>query len=203
MSRDSKNRSPGRVRAGLATLRGAPPPASLVAAVAAFSAVIGISTALAGSPANSELAVEKDGQYPATPRVVVNSGTIPGVGEYELLVSRDYKGGLCTGLRLKGGAPGGGDVLGEGCGGPEDLNIGKMTAGDGSWTILHGKVPGTATKLTVTGAEGGSTLDLTPVEDGKGVDGRFVVKKLDGQVGRLQFDAVDSRGTEVASESLR
>ena len=140
--------------------------------------------------------------YPATDRVVVDSGRIPGVGDYQLLISRDYEGGLCTGLLIKGGDPGGGDVLGEGCGGPEDLNIGKMTAGDGTWTVLHGIVPPDTTSVQVVRASG-SKFELTPVQDAEEVVGKFVVKKVDGQVGALHFDALDARGDVITSEDFR
>jgi hypothetical protein len=119
-----------------------------------------------------------------------------------LLISRDYNGGLCTGLLLKGGDPGGGDVLGEGCGGPEDLNIGKMTAGDGSWTVLHGIVPPDATTVKVTPTDG-SKFELTPVQDAKGIEGKFVVEKVDGEVGALQFDALDAEGAVIQRENFR
>jgi len=203
MSQKSRGHSKARVRAGLATLRSAPPPASLVAALLAFLVVFAVSTTVAGGSDGSGLAVEPEGQYPATDRVVVDSGNLPGVGDYQLLTSRDYKGGLCTGLRLKRADSGGGDVLGEGCGGPEDLNIGKMTAGDGSWTVLNGIVPADAASIRVTPADGSAKFELTPVQDDKGVAGKFVVEKIDGEVGALQFDALDAQGEVLESESFR
>jgi hypothetical protein len=65
-------------------------------------------------------ALEKSGQFPATPRVPVATGFISEVGEYQLLHSRDFRGGMCIGLLLEKGDDDGGDVLTEGCGGPED-----------------------------------------------------------------------------------
>ena len=80
MSRTTRKDPTGGMRAGFATLRSAPPPASLVAALLAFSAIFAISTTVAGGSDGSGLVVEPDDMYPATDRVVVDSGRIPWCG---------------------------------------------------------------------------------------------------------------------------
>jgi len=177
------------------------PPAFLAALVVSFVAVVGVSSALVDDSLESpsiDNGVEKAGMYPATPRDVVAKGTIPGVGSYELTHARDYVGGMCVGLLLKGGDGHGGDVLSEGCGGPENLNIGKLTASDGSWTILHGKAPQSAAEVEVHQIDG-NTLVLPVTEDGKGIDGGWVVEKVDGTVGDVEFEAVDTVGRNLGS----
>jgi hypothetical protein len=197
--------SPNGPRRALQRLRDIPaPPAFLVALVASFVAVVGVSNALVDDGLDSasiDNGIEKPGMYPATPRVVVASGTIPGVGDYQLTHARDYKGGMCVGLLLKGGDGRGGDVLSEGCGGAENLNIGKLTAGDGSWTILHGKAP-QDTDVVEAKQSNGTTLSLPVTEDGKGIDGGWVVKKVTGTVGDVEFNAVDNVGRKLGSMEL-
>jgi hypothetical protein len=148
---------------------------------------------------------EEEGQYPATPRVEVASGTLPGVGGYRLLHSRDYKGGMCVGIELleQGGTPGKpAPVLAEGCGGPTELNIGKVTAGDGAWTVLNGKVPEQTKKIKVKKADG-TSMELPVVQDGKSVPGKWLVKKLDGTLGDVEFEALDTEGRKLAAHKFR
>ena len=204
MLRDRLRRAVGRrVRGARRRLWKIPSPTFLVATAVSFTAVFGLATAVgAGTSPAPDLAVEEKGKFPATPRVVVASGTIAGVGDYELLHSRDYRGGMCVGLRLKQSTGPDKDVLSEGCGGPEYLNIGKVTAGDGSWTIINGQAPEKAKKVKVKKADG-STLEMPTIADGKGIDGRFVVQKIDGQLGEVEFEAVDPEGRDIASHKFR
>ena len=122
-----------------------------------------------------------------------------GVGAYRLFCSRGYKGGLCIGLVLETAGPGGRPNFGEGCGGPEDMNIGKVTAADESWTIVHGKVPKKADKASANKADG-TTVALPVIDDEKGVDGKFVVKKLHGKLGEVDFMAEDAGSRTLEHE---
>jgi len=176
----------------------------LVALVVSFLGVVGVSNALVDDSSDLgsiDEGIEKAGTYPATPRVVVASGSIPGVGKYELTHARDYKGGMCVGLPSREATGTVGDVLSEGCGGPEELNIGKLTAGDGSWTILHGKAPQGADQVQAKQSNG-PTLTLPVTDDDEGVNGGWVVKQVDGTVGDVEFNAVDAAGRTLGSLEL-
>jgi hypothetical protein len=182
-----------------------PPSGAFVASLSiSFMAVFGIATAVGSSEVQLDPAVEKDGQYPATPRIEVARGTLAGVGAYRLLHSRDFKGGMCVGIELleQGGPPSNpGPVLAEGCGGPEKLNIGKVTAGDGEWTVLHGKVPEGTNTVEVTEADG-TRKELAARQDDKGVHGKWVVQKVTGTVGPVEFKAMDGAGLRLADQAL-
>jgi hypothetical protein len=185
-------------------LRRAPSGTFLVSVAVSFTAVIGIATAMGSSHAHSDAAVEEPGQYPATPRTEVARGSLPGVGGYRLLHSRDYKGGMCVGIELleQGGTPENpGPVLAEGCGGPEKLNIGKVTAGNGDWTVLNGKVPDLTKKVKVRKADG-TTLELPVTQDDKGINGKWIVHKVTGTLGDVEFEAIDAAGLKVAVEKF-
>lgn len=185
-------------------LRRAPSGAFLASLLISFMAVFGIAAALGAGEAQPDALLEEDGQYPATPRIEVARGTLPGVGGYRLLHSRDYKGGMCVGIELleQGGTPDNpGPVIAEGCGGPERLNIGKVTAGDGEWTVLNGKVPDLTKKVKVKKADG-TTLELPVTQDDKGVNGKWVVHKVNGTLGDLEFEAVDAAGVKLAAEKF-
>jgi hypothetical protein len=185
-------------------LRRAPSGTFLLSGAVGFMAVFGIATALGSGGGQTDMLVEEEGQYPATPRVEVASGTLPGVGGYRLLHSRDYKGGMCVGIELleQGGAPGKpAPVLAEGCGGPTELNIGKVTAGDGTWTVLNGKVP-EQTKAVKVKKNDGTSMELPVVQDGKGVSGKWLVKKLDGTLGDVEFEALDTNGRKLANHKF-
>lgn len=190
------------LRARLRRVKKLPSRAFLLAVGASFAAVFGMTTALgaSGDPAGQHL-VEEDGQYPATPRIEVDRGTLPGVGGYRLLHSRDHRGGLCVALLLEEQGPSGGPDLSEGCGGPEKLNIGKVTAADGKWTVLNGKAPQEAKTLGIVKADG-STAEVAVVDDNKGIDGGFVVAKLNGPAGDLEIRALDGTGRTLASQRL-
>lgn len=155
----------------------------------------------ASEPDQADPPLEKPGQYPATKRVEVASGQLPGIGAYRLLHARDYKGGMCIALELETAGIGGRRDFSEGCGGPEAMNIGKVTAADGSWTIVHGKLPEKAEKAEVRKA-GGQVVTLPVVQDDKGIDGKFTVKKLEGTLGAVEFDADDAGGSTLRTQDF-
>jgi hypothetical protein len=192
------------VKAVLARLRDLPaPPAFLSALAVSFCAMFALGTGVLGAsePGQAEPLVEKPGQYPATKRVEVASGTLPGIGAYRLLHSRDYKGGMCIALELATAGIDGGPDLSEGCGGPEEMNVGKVTAADGSWTIAHGKLPEKAQRARVRKADG-QVVALPVIQDDKGIDGKFTVKKLEGRLGAVEFEADDANGSTLKKQDF-
>jgi hypothetical protein len=186
-------------RSGVRRLRPSRP--AVVAFALSLSTAWGVTTALAYMD-EPEVPAEEAGQYPATKRVEVATGSIPGIGRYRLLHSRDYKGGMCVGLELVDLIPPGarGPDISEGCGGPEYLNIG--TEATDEWTIIHGKLPDNAKDLRIT-KPGGATLRVASTEDDKGINGNWVVEKLDGRynLDDLKFEAVDANSRSLATQS--
>lgn len=186
-------------------LRKAPARTFLLAVIGSFIAALPLGIAVgASSDPNGAIEVEEAGQYPATPRVEVASGTLSGIGRYQLLHSRDYKGGMCVGIVLLDQVPpeARGPDISEGCGGPEYLNVGKETDADGKWTILVGKVPEKAERLKVKKKDGSPSLDVPVVDDSKGIGGKWVVHKLQGRLGDVEFQAVDDGARPLATQQF-
>ena len=125
---------PGQGIFGLAVLTGL---------LASFGAATAVGAFLQETP--PEVAAIEAEQGPATPHVKVGEGSTPGNGRFEVYRATTASGEECFGIKLFN-QPGASDgVLFEGCGNPNETDIGSNT-GHGE-TIIYGRVPKSADKI--------------------------------------------------------
>jgi hypothetical protein len=167
-----------------------------------FSAALGLSIGMAATFSSGVEPSDdvRDVAGTVVNRVEVARATFPGAGGTDrVLYGEDAFGTSCVAIATPAPKH---TAMAEGCGGPEQLNIGQLTAPDGRWTILVGRVSESVSGVTMT-ETGRPPRKVDVIQDEHGISGKFVLQKVGGAVDNTTVVATGPTGDRMTSQELR
>jgi hypothetical protein len=172
-----------------------------IALITGFMTCFGVVAAI-GAIGADEQEPEPHTGGPVTERIVVASGELPRTGTWKLYHSQDAKGQDCFewGV-LIGPADQRGEVQYGGCGVPEGLGVGTLTAEFGDYTVIRGHAPENVSEIRLEG-DGMETVAVSNLSEARSSGKNVFAIEVPGKPKNITAVGLDSNGERVASQRV-